>query len=127
MSNLFVQKVPKTSKKTPYKVYYIVETLEEYDATPMNTMKDLLKEQDISLHVREYNSLRYSDDRDVIERLPAFHFYVNKECIRTFYTDDDYIDVIQDGINEYHKITEQQWSFIKWVSKRASPFKSKKV
>jgi len=127
MSTLFAQKVPKSSKKSPYKIYYIVESLEEYDSTPINAMKELLKDQDISVQVREYNSLRYSDDRDLVEHLPAFHFYINKDCMRTFYTDDNYIETIQEGIHEYHTLSEQRWSIIKWLTKRSSPFKHKSM
>jgi hypothetical protein len=129
MSNLFVQKISKSSfKKTPYKVYYIVESLEEYDPTPLNKLKELLEGQDIVIQVREFNSVRYADDRDIIEYLPAFHLYINKECMKTFYTDSNFIEEIQDGIDEYNSTAEHKWSIVKWLTKRTpTPFKIKTI
>jgi len=129
MSNLFVQKLPRpSSKKTPYKVCYVVESLEEYDPIPLNKLKELLEGQDISIQVREFNSMRYADDRDMIQYLPAFHLYINKECMKTFYIDSNFIEEIQDGIDEYNTLVEHKWSLIKWLTKRTStPFKVKTI
>jgi len=129
MSNPLVQKLPRSSsKKTSYKVYYVVESLEEYDPTPLNKLKGLLEGQDIVIQVREFDSLKYTDDRDIIEHLPAFHLYINKECMNTFYIDSDFIEEIQDGIDEYNRIAEHKWSIVKWLTKKTStPFKIKTI
>ena len=50
---------------------------------------------------RIYDSRRKSEDRNVITRLPAFHVYVERAYIRTFYTNTRPIQHVDESIEMY--------------------------
>lgn len=57
----------------------------------------------INFVTREYNSQRYSEDRDMITRLPAFHIYVKKQYRYTFYPNTRPYQIIHDTLEQYKK------------------------
>jgi hypothetical protein len=65
---------------------------------------------------RLYDSLKYSDDRKRIQRLPAYHIYINSAYMNTFYPDTDPLEHINECIeicnkrNEIKKKAKQEWS-----------------
>ena len=56
---------------------------------------------------REYSSVIYSDDRDNIRRLPAFHIYKDDEWLTTVYNTKDINSKIQSEIALWEKKQEQ--------------------
>jgi hypothetical protein len=67
---------------------------------------------------REYNSSKFSDDRNMIERLPAFHAYINKCYVETFYMDMNPREKIDKYIQECIAKEEQKkraWNIIGWL------------
>jgi hypothetical protein len=115
--------------KYPVKIYCIVDDLSA-------ASKDRLI-RDIKAHTihsgaifitREYDSQKFSNDRDVIQRLPAFHAYINKGYNRTFYANTRPLDHINECINIYLNNEEvkakrkERWrklyeSFKNWIKR----------
>jgi hypothetical protein len=86
--------------KYPVKIYCIVDDLS--DASRNSLLRDIRTHainSGVIFTTREYDSRKFSNDRDVIERLPAFHAYVNKAYNRTFYQNTRPLDHINECIN----------------------------
>ena len=86
--------------KYPVKVYCIVDDLS--DASRNILLRDIRAHainSGVIFTTREYDSRKFSNDRDVIERLPAFHASVNKAYNRTFYPNTRPLDHINECIN----------------------------
>ena len=78
----------------------------------------------ITFAFREYNSSKYSDDRDVIINLPAFHIYFGSCYFETFYPDSKLLEELDSSLNEYEKrrkeskMLKDKWSLKSlWKSK----------
>ena len=78
----------------------------------------------ITFAFREYNSSKYSDDRDVIINLPAFHIYFGSCYFETFYPDSKLLEDLDISLNEYEKrrkesrVIKEKWSLKSlWKSK----------
>ena len=92
------------SIKYPIKVYCIVDDLS--DASRNTTLREIKTHainSGVMFTTREYDSQKFSNDRDVIERLPAFHVYINKAYNRTFSPNTRPLDHINECINIYLK------------------------
>ena len=78
----------------------------------------------VTFAFREYNSSKYSDDRDVITNLPAFHIYFGSCYFETFYPDSKLLEDLDTSLNEYEKrkieskVLKEKWSLKSlWKSK----------
>jgi len=78
----------------------------------------------VTFAFREYNSSKYSDDRDVITNLPAFHIYFGSCYFETFYPDSKLLEDLDSSLNEYEKrrkeskMLKDKWSLKSlWKSK----------
>ena len=78
----------------------------------------------VTFAFREYNSSKYSDDRDVITNLPAFHIYFGSCYFETFYPDSKLLEDLDSSLNEYQKrkieskVLKEKWSLKSlWKSK----------
>ena len=78
----------------------------------------------VTFAFREYNSYKYSDDRDVITNLPAFHIYFGSCYFETFYPDSKLLEELDSSLNEYEKrrkeskMLKDKWSLKSlWKSK----------
>ena len=121
----------KISKKInyPIKVYCIVDDLSTASRnTLLRDIKTHTLNSGATFITREYDSRKFSNDRDVIERLPAFHIYINNIYDRTFYSNTRPLDHINESItihlnNEEKKLKrKEKWkklytSFKEWLSK----------
>ena len=75
---------------------------------------------------REYNSWNYSDDRQVIRSLPAFHVYYGSNYIETFYPGDNTVHILTECIKECEKMQLETKRFLKiWRSIMIKRWKSK--
>lgn len=67
----------------------------------------------INFVTREYDSRKYSADRDIITRLPAFHIYIKKQYKETFYPNTRPYQIMQDTVEAYkikQNIKKKTWT-----------------
>jgi hypothetical protein len=122
------KRLESTVIKYPIKVYCIVDDLSEAGRDPIiRNVKSYVINSGAMFITREYDSRKFSNDRDVIQRLPAFHVHINKAYNRTFYPNTRPLDHINECIELYIKNEEAKikrkgrWrklyeSFKKWVN-----------
>lgn len=66
--------------------------------------------------LREYDSWKYADDRDIITSLPAFHVYIEKSYIDTIYPGEKMLDGIDDCLRKYEQRKAERKRFIEAFS-----------
>ena len=69
------------------KVICILNHEDEYPTDALLLIKDHCDLLDIPFYTRPYDSIKFSEDRKYIQRLPAFHIFVKGLHKDTFYTD----------------------------------------
>lgn len=112
-----------TPKKEPYPITVkcIVDCISEADPQLL-PFREYAHSLNINFVTREYDSSRYSDDRDRITRLPAFHIYVKKTYKETFYPNTRPYQIMQDTVESYkikQNIKKKTWiSFYTVIKKR---------
>jgi hypothetical protein len=120
---------PPKKEIMPVHIKCIVDDLgDKDDFIPL--MRDYCnKEKSIIFSTREYNSSKYSEDRDVIARLPAFHAYINGQYMRTFYPNTRPYQHVEECIAEYVRrktLAEirrrRPWFFVAWYNKFVALF-----
>jgi hypothetical protein len=84
----------------PITVKCIVDELSDRDAT-VQKIREYAQSLNIIFITREYDSIKYSEDRDFVQRLPAFHIYEKKCYRKTFYPNTRPYQIIQDTVNQY--------------------------
>lgn len=90
------------SIKYPIKVYCIVNDLSEASRNSLlREIKTYAINSGVMFITREYDSRKFSNDRDIIERLPAFHVYINRAYNRTFYPNTRPLDHINECVNTH--------------------------
>ena len=106
MSNPLRELMKKSEKKKhPITVKCVVDDISIIN-NDIHTIREFSHSLNIMFVTREYNSIKYSDDRDRIRRLPAFHIYVKKSYKKTFYIDTEPCDIIQQTVEKYLKKLE---------------------
>jgi len=93
----------------PIKIYCIVDDLSDASRdTLIKQIKEHALQSKVIFSTRVYDSRKYSNDRDVITRLPAFHVYINKGYNRTFYSNTRPLDHINECVGLYLKAEEEK-------------------
>jgi hypothetical protein len=69
------------------KVLCILNHEDEYPTDALLLIKDHCDLLDIPFYTRPYDSIKFSEDRKYIQKLPAFHIFVKGLHKDTFYTD----------------------------------------
>jgi len=69
------------------KVLCILNHEDEYPTEALLLIKDHCDLLNIPFYTRAYDSIKFSEDRKYIEKLPAFHIFVKGLHKDTFYTD----------------------------------------
>jgi hypothetical protein len=121
---------PPKKETMPVHIKCIVDDLGDKHAF-IPIMRDYCnKEKSIMFSTREYNSSKYSEDRDIIVRLPAFHAYINGQYMRTFYPNTRPYQHVEECISEYVKRKTQieirrsrPWFFVAWYNKFMALFR----
>ena len=90
----------------PITVKCIVSCLSEKNEEILK-VREFSHSVNINFVTREYNSKKFSDDRNNISRLPAFHIYVKTCYINTFYLNRPY-QIIQEVVQEYEEAQERK-------------------
>ena len=92
---------------TPIRIICVTENIRDLDNETVKVVQKHCQDLNIEYGTRQFNSRKYSDDRDNITRLPAFHLY-SRRCLKsTFYTTDDVIDIIDGHFNKARKEEEE--------------------
>ena len=101
MSNPLINIIEKKERKIhPITVKCIVDDLSKI-SKDLQEIRDYSHSLNLLFITREYNSTKYSDDRNYIERLPAFHIYVKNVYKRTFYPNTRPYQIIQQTLEKY--------------------------
>ena len=88
----------------PIKIYCIVDDLSDASRdTLIRQIKEHALQSKVIFSTRVYDSTKYSNDRDIITRLPAFHVYIKKVYNRTFYANTRPLDHINECVALYLK------------------------
>ena len=93
--------------KYPITVKCVVDSLSE-KIPDILKIRDFAHSMNINFMTREYNSNKYSDDRDHITRLPAFHIYFHNGYRNTFYLNTRPYQIIQELVQEYQEAQERK-------------------
>ena len=101
-------------KKEPYPITVkcIVDCISEVDPQLL-PFREYAHSLNINFVTREYDSSRYSADRDIITRLPAFHIYIKKQYKETFYPNTRPYQIMQDTVEAYkikQNIKKKTWT-----------------
>ena len=64
-----------------------MNTEDEYPSETILQVKDHCDLLNIPSHIRAFDSIKFSEDRKYIQKLPAFHIFVKGLHKDTFYTD----------------------------------------
>jgi hypothetical protein len=97
--------------KDNYPIYIIcvVEDLSNVNNS-INNIKEICEESKINFNVREYDSRKYSSDRDNIIKFPAFHIYIKKSYNGTLYLDKPIAEHINICVSKYlQKKNKKSW------------------
>ena len=101
-SNLLHYIKPKKEKEyLDVKIYCIVDELSDANDDIIKYVRDYCLRNNVIFETRRFNSHKYSNDRNFIRSLPAFHLYINTNYNRTFYPNTRPIQHIQEGIQLY--------------------------
>jgi hypothetical protein len=93
------------------------------------TVKEFCASNNITFATREYNTYKYSVDREFVAKLPAFHVYVLDDYERTIYPGPDAIQELKAVIlgirirdtekKRQKELREQRlqilWSYLTWT------------
>ena len=99
----------------PITVRCVVDDLSKI-SKDIQDIRDYCHDLNIVFITREFDSAKYSDDRYRIERLPAFHIYVNKCYNKTFYPNTRPYQIIEEIVEKYIKRLEEDENNKKEIS-----------
>lgn len=112
MNNNPIVRTPKVNY--PIMVRCVVDDLSEHNSEILK-IREYVHSLNLTFTMREFNSVKYSDDRNNIKRLPAFHIY-EKACYRnTFYLNTRPYQIIHDTLVIYktrvvnREVKKQAW------------------
>ena len=98
------------------KVVCVLNNEDEYPTDALLLIKDHCDLLDIPFYTRVYDSIRFSEDRKYIEKLPAFHIFVKGLHKDTFYTDSAPKLMIRNMYDKYKAkaaANRKTWSIFK--------------
>ena len=117
---------PKT-ESYPVRICCVVDELSDSDGNSLiPRIREHTHKAGATFTTRHYNSRKNSDDRDYVERLPAFHVYINKAHIKTFYSNTRPFQHIDESVERYikklaaKKERSERWrqrftGFVQWM------------
>jgi hypothetical protein len=99
----------------PITVKCVVDCLSE-KIDGITKVREYAHSMNIHFMTREYDSKKYSDDRDIITHLPAFHIYVNSCYRNTFYLNTRPYQIIQEIVEKYEASQQRRRNKRTWTS-----------
>lgn len=94
-------------KRYPLCVAYIYRLPTNFQDSMLLEIRTLCLEKNIEFRIREFDSNKYQEDCDEIERLPALHLYERGAYMRTFYPVGRPIQIIQDA---HANLVAEDWN-----------------
>jgi hypothetical protein len=102
-------------------VHYVVKNINDIHHTAhFRIVKAFCGDNHIGFQAREYNSYHILEDKEHIERLPAFQLYLDKSYYGVFYPEDNPIARIQNEIIEWQAREEIRLKKLEARKKRIS-------
>ena len=98
---------PKPKQYSELRVECIVYQLSDFDEILKN-IRNTCHELNVLFTTRKFNSSNYSNDRNEIKRLPAFHIYFGDQYKNTIYPDNDTIKNIKMELALYNDKLERK-------------------
>lgn len=110
----------------PIHVCCILDEYSDFDDIVLHGVRDYCIKKNLLFTTRLYDSTKYNCDRDYIERLPAFHIFMNRLHMKTYYPNTrplQHIDEILDLYLKRENAKQQKkhlWNkkireFIEWL------------
>jgi len=108
-AQLKMNKIVNWQDSYPIYVVCVVEDLSNVNNS-INSVKEICNDNKIHFNIREYDSRKYSSDRNNIIKLPAFHIYVKKSYNGTLYLDKPIAEHINVCVTQYlQKKNNKKW------------------
>jgi len=106
-------------KKFPLNICCVMEEI-YYTNPRISNICDYAHSIGASFTLREYDTFKFPVDRKYVERLPAFHIYIDRHHFRTIYLDSQVKP--EEQIDECFHIClkreeQKQLSFIEWFQR----------
>ena len=98
---------PKPKQYSEIRVECIVYQLSDFDEILKN-IRNKCHELDVLFTTRKFNSSKYSNDRNEIKKLPAFHIYIGDQYKNTINPDNDTIKNIKMELALYNDKLERK-------------------
>ena len=100
------------------KAVHICCVVDDYNDANMNPIIQRIKQHVIesgaSFSTRIFNSIKKSDDRNNIRRLPAFHAYIERNYIETFYPNTRPIQHVDEAVERYKVLMNKRYQRKEW-------------
>jgi len=112
---LRTQAKPVTPPIYPITVKCVVDCLSD-KIEGITKVREYAHSMNIHFMTREYDSKKYSDDRDIITHLPAFHIYVNSSYRNTFYLNTRPYQIIQETVEKYEASQQKRRNRRTWTT-----------
>jgi len=101
----------------PVRIICVVSELSDAGLPLIQAIREYARDSGVIFQTRLYNSLKYSDDRNNITRLPAFHAYIKKAYTKTFFPNTRPIQHINESIEMYLKYKEAKAKRKEFISR----------
>jgi hypothetical protein len=92
--------------KYPIRICCILRDNVQYSDELIKSIRDHTIDKGAMFTTRIYDSKKYSEDCNFIERLPAFHIYKEHSYIKTFYPNTRPLQHVNDTVDEYLRVLE---------------------
>lgn len=115
-----------SSVKYPIEICCVVEDHSDID-TDVEIVNEYASNLGLKFKLREYDTWKYIDDRNVITSLPAFHIYFGEGYFDTFYPNEKILNNIDNCVKDYEKRISERKKFIEAWMNILRFWKSKKV
>jgi len=89
------------------KISCITQRLSDLRGENIESIRTHCLNRGFTVEVRIFDSHAYSDDREYIISLPAFHIYIDAKYENTVYPSDSPIEIIDSYIEKYHAAQEK--------------------
>lgn len=104
-------------KKFPLTICCVLDEL-FYTDSRISDIRSYAQSLGVSFTLREYDAFKFSADRKHVERLPAFHIYIDHHRHKTIYLDSEVRP--EEQIDDYVKLClereeKKKLSFLAWI------------
>jgi hypothetical protein len=94
--------------KYPIRICCVLRDHAQYGDELIKSIRDHTVEKGAMFMTRIYDSKKYSEDCNFIERLPALHIYKERSYIKTFYPNTRPLQHVNETVEEYLRVLESR-------------------